>query len=77
MCAEHPEYLNDAQPMLTAARTGRTEVVALEMTGLLLELGADPTFKGADGRTAEAAARGRGLLDAADLMQEAAGEAPR
>jgi ankyrin repeat protein len=41
---------------------------AVEMTALLLAHGADTTFKTVDGLTAEAAARRRGLIDAADLM---------
>lgn len=46
------------------------EALAADMTSLLLEFGADPTSR-SGGSTAEAAARERGLLDAADLMREA------
>jgi ankyrin repeat protein len=43
---------------------------ALDMTAFLLERGADPTMANAAGVSAIEAARARGLLDAAELMEE-------
>jgi hypothetical protein len=40
------------------------------MTAFLLERGADPTMANAAGVSAIEAARARGLLDAAELMEE-------
>jgi len=42
---------------------------ALEVTELLLAYGAEPNAKNKDGVTAEQAARGRGMVDPADLMR--------
>ncbi len=69
-----------AEPALANARHPKNGVTplfclpddeegAVEMTEFLLAHGADPGIKDLDGRTAEQAARARGLFDAADLMR--------
>jgi ankyrin repeat protein len=70
--AAEPALVNEPH-----ARTGSTplfclpddEPDALEMTAFLLERGGDPTLTNAAGTNAMQAARARGLLDAAELME--------
>ena len=45
------------------------EAIALEIVNLFLSSGADPSFRAKDGRTAEQAARARGLDRAADRLR--------
>jgi ankyrin repeat protein len=75
-----------AEPALVNARRATSGVTplfmlpddedeALEMTAFLLEAGAHPALANAAGVTAIEAARARGLLDAAELMEERANAA--
>jgi ankyrin repeat protein len=71
--ADEPALVNNRR-----AQSGMTplfmlpndEDAALEMTAFLIDHGADPTIANAAGTTAIQAARARGLLDAAELMEE-------
>jgi len=71
------EALGTEPGLATSVSNGHTllmwlpddEARAMEIAGLLLSLGADPSVKNADGQTAADRARQRGLDEVADLLE--------
>lgn len=69
LAQQHPEYLQDATPLLMAARTGRADVIAL-----LLDLGTPINLADANGETALHAAAWTDSVPIARLLIERGAE---